>query len=251
MNDGSYKPFRKPNNETLYIHKKSNHPPNIIKQIPLSIEKRLSSISSSKDIFDEAAQHYQESLAKCGYEHKLQYNNTNANETNERRKRRRNVIWFNPPYSKNVTNNVGKYFFNLISKYFPATNKLSKIFNKNTLKISYCCMPNIKSITNAHNRKITTPTVTKVSEKTCNCLRKNECPIEGKCLSTNSLYEGTLTSTLPDYKPRTYAGISEPIFKSRHNMHNTSFKLRRYEKSTKLAREVWRIKDKRGQFNVK
>ena len=34
-------------------------------------------------------------------------------------------------------------------------------------------------------------------------------------------------------------------------MHNTSFKLRRYEKTTKLAREVWRIKDKGGQFHVK
>ena len=33
LKDGTYKPYRKPNEETMYIHKKSNHPPNIIKQI--------------------------------------------------------------------------------------------------------------------------------------------------------------------------------------------------------------------------
>ena len=38
LKDGTYKPYRKPNNETMHIHEKSNHPPNIIKQIPLSIE---------------------------------------------------------------------------------------------------------------------------------------------------------------------------------------------------------------------
>ena len=33
LNIGSYKPFRKPNDETLYINTKSNHPTNI-KQLP-------------------------------------------------------------------------------------------------------------------------------------------------------------------------------------------------------------------------
>ena len=46
--DGTYKPYRKPNDESMYIHKKSTHPPNIIKQIPFSIEKRLSNLSSNK-----------------------------------------------------------------------------------------------------------------------------------------------------------------------------------------------------------
>ena len=62
LNDGTYKPYRKPNDETTYIHEKSNHPPNIIQQIPLSIEKRLISLSSNKAIFDEAAKHYDQAL---------------------------------------------------------------------------------------------------------------------------------------------------------------------------------------------
>ena len=40
--DGSYRPYRKPNDETHYIHIQSDHPPSITKQRPRSIEKRLS-----------------------------------------------------------------------------------------------------------------------------------------------------------------------------------------------------------------
>ena len=45
-NDGSYRPYRKPNDETHYIHIQSDHPPSITKQLPQSIEKRLSQLSS-------------------------------------------------------------------------------------------------------------------------------------------------------------------------------------------------------------
>ena len=37
--DGSYKPYRKPNNQPLYINSHSNHPPPIIRQLPVSINK--------------------------------------------------------------------------------------------------------------------------------------------------------------------------------------------------------------------
>ena len=41
LNNGSCHPYRKPNEETNYIHINSDHPPSIIKDIPWSIEKRL------------------------------------------------------------------------------------------------------------------------------------------------------------------------------------------------------------------
>ena len=40
LNYGSYRPYRKPNEETNYIHINSDHPPSIIKEIPRSIEKK-------------------------------------------------------------------------------------------------------------------------------------------------------------------------------------------------------------------
>ena len=42
LNTGIYKPYRKPNDESLYIHAKPNHPANILKQLLISIETRLS-----------------------------------------------------------------------------------------------------------------------------------------------------------------------------------------------------------------
>ena len=41
LNDGTYHPFHKPNEETTYIHVKSDHPSQIIKKIPTSIEKKI------------------------------------------------------------------------------------------------------------------------------------------------------------------------------------------------------------------
>ena len=33
--------------------------------------------------------------------------------------RKRNIIWFNPPCSKSLKTNIGKYFFRLLNKHFP------------------------------------------------------------------------------------------------------------------------------------
>ena len=52
LENNAYEPFRKENNKPIYINKHSNHPPNILKQLPKSTEKRISEKSSSKDIFD-------------------------------------------------------------------------------------------------------------------------------------------------------------------------------------------------------
>ena len=65
LNDGSYRPYKKPNDGTHYIHIQSDHPPSITKQLPWSIEKRLSQFSSSKDIFYERTPYYEQRLASC------------------------------------------------------------------------------------------------------------------------------------------------------------------------------------------
>ena len=53
--DGTYRPYRKPNDTPVYVHSQSNHPPTIIKQIPKAISRRLTDISSNQDAFREAA----------------------------------------------------------------------------------------------------------------------------------------------------------------------------------------------------
>ena len=51
--------------------------------------------------------------------------------------RQRNVIWFNPPYSKNVKTNIARDFLRLLDKHFPQTHKLYNIFNRHTVRISF------------------------------------------------------------------------------------------------------------------
>ena len=58
LNNSNYKPYHKPDNEILYIHKDSNHPPSILQQISTSIEKRISTLSSNETIFNESKEIY-------------------------------------------------------------------------------------------------------------------------------------------------------------------------------------------------
>ena len=47
---------------------------------------------------------------------------------------------FNPPFSLNVKLNVAKMFLQLVDTHFPPANKLYKIFNRNSVKVSYSCI---------------------------------------------------------------------------------------------------------------
>ena len=109
---GTCKPYQKPENTLQYTHKESNHPPNIIKQIPIPIETRLSNHSSNETVFHHAAEDYEKALKKSGYNAKIQYKSTNQN-TSSKINRKRKIIWFNLPFSKIVSTKIGHYFFNL------------------------------------------------------------------------------------------------------------------------------------------
>ena len=126
-----------------------NHPPSIIKEIPQSI------LWSSEELFQNSAIYYEKCLKSSGYKTNLQYQQPKENNQNKK-KRKRNIIWFNPPYSKFVKTNIRRIFIKLISKRLPPNHKFVKIFNKNTIKLSYSCMPNRSKI-NGHNKKILQP----------------------------------------------------------------------------------------------
>ena len=154
--NGIYLPYTKPNNIPLYIHKKSNHPPQIIKNIPLSINKRLSEISCDEASFNKAAPLYQKALDTSRYTHCLKFSTPPAPQPSnpDRKNRHRNIIWYNPPYSKNVATNLEKSFLRILDEEFANDHVLHKIFNRNTVKISYSCMSNIKHNIDGHNESV-------------------------------------------------------------------------------------------------
>ena len=63
----------KPNNKPRYINCQSNHPPMIIKNMPVMIAQRISTNSSSKKIFDEEIAQYKNALTESGYTSQIQY----------------------------------------------------------------------------------------------------------------------------------------------------------------------------------
>ena len=77
----------------------------------------------------------------------------NINNREAKMNRKRKNIWHSPPFSLNVKTNIGKLFFKILRKNFPKTNPLSKIFNKNTVKISYSCTRNVKFIISGHKKQ--------------------------------------------------------------------------------------------------
>ena len=64
LNNSTYQPYRKPDNTPVYINKKSNHPPVVLKQLPKSIAKRISDISSDENIFCNSAPIHSKRLKK-------------------------------------------------------------------------------------------------------------------------------------------------------------------------------------------
>ena len=123
-------------------------------------EKIISAISS-KTIFQESKEIYQKALEKSRYWQTLKYHPANQNVSNSKQNRKQNVTWFNPRFSVNVKTKVKNYFLYLIRKHFPPCHKFSKLFNHNTIKVSYSCIPNIKAKIHQHNKS----TLKKAQEK--------------------------------------------------------------------------------------
>ena len=178
-----YKLYQKPNNIHIYINKNLNHPPNILKQLPKSIAKHISETSSNEEIFNKSTKIYSKALKESGFTDEPKYlpNEVQELANNNRRIRKRKIIWFNPPYSKNVKTNVGKVFLKLLKKHFSTSHVLHKIFNRNTVKISCSCMKSINSVISSHNKNIVNPRTTSFG---CNCWKKESCPLNRECLTS-------------------------------------------------------------------
>ena len=243
-----FKPYMKPNSTPCYIHKDSNHPKAILENIPKSVNKRLSTISSNKQVFDQASPPYQEALKKSGYNFKLNFEPPSPSQKSKNRKR--NITYFNPPFSKNVQTKIGDQFLNLIDKHFPRGHSLRKIINRNTIKLSYRCMPNFKRKIAAHNSRAKNIGTSPQPPPGCNCTGlMGPCPLEGNCLVKSVVYEAEVTRN--NNISETYTGLTSNTFKKRYYNHRDSFKKQDSEHSTILSSHSRDLKNKNEDFEIK
>ena len=251
LETGEYGPYMKPNDTPIYVHTGSNHPPKVLQNIPKGINRRLSLISATKEIFEREAPVYQAALEKSGHTYKLNFDeNLSLDMEKTKSRTRNNVVWFKPPFSQAVKTNVGRQFLKLLDKHFPPGSPLHAIFNRSKVKMSYRCTPNLAKKIKAHNSKILKPTPNNEEQNGgCNCRNKDECPIPGECLRQGVIYQAEVCRD--DNKVDTYIGLAATSFKDRWRNHKSSFKTRNPKNSTTLSKYIWELQDQKIGYEVK
>ena len=86
-------PFRKPNSDILYVSNQSNHPNQILKQLPITINVRLYKLSSSQESFNRLKHNYQSALKPANYKFNLTFQKSNKIKK-ERKKKLFESIFF-------------------------------------------------------------------------------------------------------------------------------------------------------------
>ena len=84
-------------------------------------------------------------------------------------------------------------------------------------------MLNVQQFIKGHNQTIfrnsAQPTQDQ-AERACNCRKKEECPLEGNCLSKGIVYQAQVTSAS---KTETYVGLTATEFKVTFRKHQVLF----------------------------
>ena len=193
------------------------------------VERRLWSISSDEAVFNNAKTPYEEALKRSRFDTALAYSKS---KTNKPCRSRRKIIWFNPPYCQSIETNVARKFLLLVDKHFPPRQHHRKIFNRNTLKVCYSCMPNIDSTIKSHNSGLIN---NHVAGKTFNCRKNNTCPVDGRCLEEGIVYEAMVKS---GQEIKKYVRLTEGTFKKRLYGYRQSFKNSSLKNATELSKHI-------------
>ena len=256
----THRPFAKEGDRPSYVHCQSNHPPSVLMNIGLGINKRLSMLSSNKELFDQAAPTYQDALSRSKHDHQLEFKEeeepTVGRQSKTKRSRKREIIWWNPPFSINVKTNIGGKFLALIDKCFPKEGPMGKIFNRSNLKMSYSTCPNMKQVINAHNKKILAENLPEEEVRHCSCPKATReagtCPLQGFCLDKNLVYQAKVVETRTDgvKQEETYVGCCGTEWKDRLGNHNKSFKHERYKRETVLSSHIWALKARGSTYTI-
>ena len=110
-----------------------------------------------------------------------------------------------------------KYFFDWSIDIFQSLIGYIKIFNRNTVKVSYSCIQSMSKIYKGHNSKVT---FTPCNQLTlCNCRVKGEYLTDGKCETVDVVYHCRVTSPKPQ---KIYFGLAEKKWKQRYYNHKNS-----------------------------
>ena len=99
-------------------------------------------------------------------------------------------------------------------------------------------MPNIDSAIKSHNSQLLKNDTEGEEKRSCNCRKKETCPVEGKCLEEGIIYEATIKSNSDEKK---YIGLTQGSFKRRlYNLRT----------ATELSKHIWDLRDRQEEFEI-
>ena len=282
LHDGTYRPFKKPNDNSKYLSKHSDHPKKVLESVPLTVAHRINMLCSNQEIFSSVKNDYEMDLKLQGYKNvSLEYkppenleermvHSENKKKKNE--KKSRQILWFVPPFTKQIDRgtSVGRKFFTIIDTCIPKTHPLHKIINRNTIKMSYRTMPNFGKIVKGLNKKVTDKFIKKrqkesdknlneskkprgrpkyATKKDCNCARTHPCPLDNKCNRSEVVYKAVINSSNEEINNSFYIGGALE-FKKRYSNHLQTFRNKEVEQECSLKDFVWDLKERQIEFTV-
>ena len=110
-------------------------------------------------------------------------------------------------------------------------------------------MPNMTKFLSKHNSQISRPNrPPQTRTSMCNCQKKDECPLPGRCLTDKVVYTATVTDENDNIE--TYTGLTCKTFKERHYKHKNSFKYQNSDNSTTLSSYIWGLKDRGVPYSI-
>ena len=138
--------------------------------------------------------------------------------------------------------NIGKKLSKLINRHFPKHQIVSKIFNKNTIKLSHSCCGNIGSVIASHNRRIIHPiTMDTIVEIELNT---------HLLMIVFALY-ANIAYKAPSKPDKKNFGDAETSFEDRFRNHTRDFCHKKYVNGTELSKCMWKLKDEKITPSIK
>ena len=107
--------------------------------------------------------------------------------------------------------------------------------------MSYRNTSNLKKIIASQNSKVIRQSENKEQNKTCNCPKTKTCPLQGKCLLDNVVYQARVKSANSE---ETYVGLASTTFKSRLG------KLWKTASTDMTPHYIWDLKDKGEEYEI-
>ena len=75
---------------------------------------------------------------------------------------------------------------------FPSKHSLHMMCNRNTVKVNYSCIPNVRQTFDEHSKSKLSKSPATHNKTACNCQKKTECPLSIKCKTKSVIYQVTV-----------------------------------------------------------